>query len=392
MNVRTGKVIPMADALFYPNYVPNDDWLRSALLFFDSVHTIVPKEDQNNVRLRTTVKTLLDYDPTTIIFEHPTVKILENAFSYYEYEDLERVVAQIKSETKYPIELERARENNEYRASLVRSGIARHLARQKIPDTLFSMLNNEGLVIELDPLYDPALRVPVSEFPVLTHPRVADFVMARLAEAFARDKRLASLTHRLNDFAYNAFQGVRRRDERTVETDLLATSINLIVPPDIGRLPIDRFAEIRARYEGVREATRDLFATVAREERLDSVPEVTGYADALRDTANLVGRRILQVQRELGEEDQRKAEEFCLVSILTLVGAAVGASVGGPFGAMVGAGIPIIGNQLVARAAASAEHVRVGRGETYRALATLRRDIIEATQIRRVVYPGVVPA
>ena len=107
----------MPTALFYPNYMPDKKWVRSSLLLFDDLKTIVPKEDQENVRGRPHVRELLDKNSNIINFAAPNVEIYEKAFSDVEI-SIDHLIAQIEESMKENEDIEISKESNENRYSL----------------------------------------------------------------------------------------------------------------------------------------------------------------------------------------------------------------------------------------------------------------------------------
>jgi hypothetical protein len=386
----------MTAALYYPHYAPTPRWLRSTLLFFDSVQTIVPITDWKGVEARPYIASLLEADQGLLEFVAPDDDILLAAFPEDIDADFDRIEAIIRDDmrqrydgdpAKLLEEFRRKRETGDY--EYFDQHIAAVVAQEKIPGNLLRRLTDSGLALPMEAWHDPKTQSVATHHPLLTLPPIADFIVARIANVVARKKASSRLTDRAKDYSFLAFEGLKPSG-REAASEIIATYTSLAIPDDLQNLGTRPLLEVRARYAPVRRALHSLSARLAQEHELRSMDDYEEHRAAVdrigRDLAHAVDDATTRAERERTSERSR----FYLMSIVKLSASVVGADLGDVPGAFVGTAVGIGAERVFA--ADKVANLRIlGDEPTYHALASLNRDIVAAANIRRYIYPGSMP-
>ena len=228
--------------LYHPKFEPRESWLRSMLLFYDTVHSIVPQD--------------AGYTPS------PGVAALQervqNAFVPLvpEQEDVRYDWPDYKALTAVLSNLSE-RGGKEARVS------ARLDKAQAVPSIDLGgtvRVHHDKLALMLaDDLVDFGLAERTNDPKWLSvDRRVADLVLSMLAERMAMNRPGAIYTSSDQETSFAVAAKSKLTNSRVWkgEATLASAILTAVIPGDIVDITLDRYLEIRKRYEDKREAFR----------------------------------------------------------------------------------------------------------------------------------------
>jgi hypothetical protein len=268
-------------------------WLRSSLLVYDNVWSIVPLEagyvpsDDVKRHLEKLPDTFapLAPEPLDIVHEYFVLKILGGAF--------QRIAARCKAEREErPIRLQADDSGGEV---LEIPGITK-LHDGKVAYTVFQMLEEFGLI------YGQA----DNGFSYVNE-QAAYLIVSFLAQRMATRLPMRTITDIDSSFYLSAACNVLEAGDPVDSRGVLASSIlRFHIPEDIGTLSVSDFVEIRKRYEEVREVfplyLRDLGELI----QVDDVSDVSELKARIESLVARIDRDMRRIKRSrIGQSIRR---------------------------------------------------------------------------------------
>ena len=365
----------LAPVLFYPHYMPNKRWLRLLLLFYDQVRTIVPHEDQKKVLGLDYVEEIRLEDPDCIKLTPVTDDLFMEAINEETRGKIAALVEQIKTTVGHEAPVASQLTVDNIKRLRKEKGWV-YVSAGKLGELINFELNQRDVAIQIpgelrDQLQDESI---LSEAPVLTHPKVAEFAISRLASTAAEEASAACVTNELSAYSFNAIRTGHTAPEDRMEAHLITETLDLVVPPEVEFVDVKRFQEIRGAFAEYRES----FHSMMRFKLSNAGPldpnQFDEYSRSIRDMAADVQRRAAKVERQIDRAHNTEWRRTSLRNVLILVGAGAGALMGQLPGALAGAALPIIFEPMLGTAM-KLQPVRIHAAEPVRALAELRDSI-----------------
>lgn len=312
--------------LYHPKFEPPEGWLRTTLLFYDTVHSIVPQNAPHTVSPQ--VADLCEKVPDAFKPIHPDERDLE--YEWGEYHALTKILQNLSDRSE---KTEDARLDWLAGVPRLAFGAGVEVHWDKMAEELWTDLIAFGLAV---PTNDPSwLRVDR---------RVADLVLSMLASRMVsrRPGFIGTASDRVTSFAVAAKSAMNRGkelkwDQGYAETTLASATLTAAVPAEIAQLPLDRYLDIRNRYEPHREAFRSTMIELANLNLPSHLQNPDEFIGAVESTVAKFGRGMQTLREGRLRERVRK---WAPVAIGGVIGIA-SALVQGPILALTAAGVGV---------------------------------------------------
>lgn len=333
--------------LYYPHYTPSPERLRSMLLLFDQVSLIVPLEDQAGVQRRGHICELLERDELLIDFKDPTFRYSGWIEKPGVAESTLNLISDIVSETSDEGDLSPVRLNQhgvvergqdeEIAYRWTRRGW-KYVAAQKFPHGFEDLFFSDGMALRVGHFCDPVTGEIIEHNGVLCHPKLADFVLSRMAREAAHVEGLPSMTFGKVDYANHLYDGTEAI--RVNPYRLLEATIDLLVPNDLMSCDVPDYLGIREEYSSIRRDVWNYLRTVSFLKHLDSsTQDPTLIAHRLEEAREHIGSELGRIRRQLGRERFTTGTIFTIQAATTVGLAAIGAELGGAAAAAATSGL-----------------------------------------------------
>lgn len=342
--------------LYYPHYTPSREQLRSILLFSDQINLIVPHIDQNGVEQRGHIREILEWEEHLVAFKDPELKYNDWATADGVLTIVEGLIREIDKDLRNK-DFKRISTNEhgyvqpgqDDKVGLLWSQKGwKHVAAEKLPPALNDILFRDGLALRVGHFRDPASGQIIEHNGVLCHPKLADFVLCRMAREASFQEGLQSITFGGLDFANHLFD--REAGTKYPDHALLQSTMDLFVPDELVRMPVQDFLMIRNDYAGVRRAVTSYLALVSREKGLHlDYAHPKSFLDQLRAARRLIETELNQAEEYIGEQRFRTQCLLAFEAAATVSLAALGAHFGGPVSAAITTGVGLAGSAMANR-------------------------------------------
>jgi hypothetical protein len=273
------------NALYHPYFEPPERWLRSMLLFYDTVYSIVP--EGAGYKPSPGVAALLERVPEAFVPLPPRSE--DKDFDWASYDCLRATFQEIADEERQPREL-LAKFDWPNGTPRLQLGQTVSVHNDKMADALVHDLIDLGLAVRDD--RGNWLRVDA---------RVADLILAILAERMAANRNdiRQSVSNEALPFAVAASSEVHRGRWRGLEATLASALLTAEIPEDIQHISAKEYLDIRKHYEESREVfhlgLRDLNDLYL----VGSFDDPDGFRRQIEEIVGKLSRevRVLQEQR-----------------------------------------------------------------------------------------------
>lgn len=230
------------EALYYPSFEPSAKWLRSFLLFFDKVNSIVP--DDANFTPSRPIAEIIDSVPNAfgtisprkedIVVDDVNLSRMRKAF---------KVIKSLRynSEVKR-IEITVGEEG-------VRIAGQVFLHDSKMSQSVRDLLKEFELI---DPDLEPlAESIGVRDF-TLVDETAGDLIVSHVADNIGRRYGLNTITDRRLDFIVTALNAMESKSILEPESLLACSIINVLIPQEIQNISTNQYKQIRDAYSDIR--------------------------------------------------------------------------------------------------------------------------------------------
>jgi hypothetical protein len=316
--------------LYHPSFEPKESWLRTLLLFYDTVHSIVPEDA--DYRPSPKIATLCDEAQDAFVPLAPSREDVE--YDYDDYGALADVLRHLSS-----------RDDSEDRIN----------AHFYWPDGVPSLDLGEGVKVHADKLADMlaydlvgfglAERTDDPEW-LRVDRQVADLVLSMLADRMANNRAgiVCTSSDRDQSFAVAAKSELRHDNVWNPEAALASAILTAEVPADLADLPLKRYLDIRKRYED----ERDVFQLAMKEMQLlhlkQNVQSPEAFRDQVQEAVSDFGRGMQKLRKgRLGREIRRWAP-VAIGGIVSLASAAIATPIVGVGAAGVALTVQVLQN------------------------------------------------
>ena len=333
----------MNNVLSYPQYLPPSLELRSYLLFYDKLSTIVPNSDQRGVADRK------DLAGITNILGENIVGFFDPTFNYSSWFESNNCQSEFESiielRSKIPSNI-----STTDKLTIGGDGYAISQATESIESTLLNIGWNYFAFQKFPPgliekLYDAKLAIRVDSIqselrPVLVDPEIGNFVISRLARQIAVEENIAPVTSidtQINNFL--ADDAILEREKRA---QTIAVCLNLALPESLDTISVGEYCDIREEFGDTRSKINSLINELHVQLDLDSEKDSLLFKDLIKDHTNDIQKRV---DIAYGRINIRKFSNMSMDVIGGAVGGAIGHAfgdvIGGALGAVVG---PVVSN------------------------------------------------
>jgi hypothetical protein len=294
--------------LYHPHFEPNLSWLRSSLLVYDTVCSIVPTEA--SYRPSSSIKRHLDAMPGT--FETVAPEPLEIVAEYFVLRALEQAFQRIAAESMaLPSKGERFRfvSNPEglFEDELEISGIVK-LHEFKIAYSIYQMLQENALIYGHS---DDGF--------AYVNEKAASLIVSFLAQRMSNRLAMRTITDGESFFYLSAACNVIEAGDPIDSRGVLASSVlRFHIPEDIGQISAEDYVELRKRYEVLREDfplyLRDLGELI----HIDDVKNIPDLVGRINNLVAKIDRDIARIKRSKIRASVKKWLPIGIGSAVTL--------------------------------------------------------------------------
>lgn len=360
--------MPNFEVLYYPNFEPSKKWIRSHLLFFDTVKSIIPKDDE--IELSENILELRDEIPNS--FEPLAPRKKDTRIDDLNIERLRKAFLQIR--------------NDEENSSSGKIAVDYSFDKMSFPGRAF--LHDEKLSSQVYYLLEDFDLIEKNSQEIcdsigaknfyLVDKRASDLIISLVADNIAEsygfntitDQSLSFTMNCLNSFDYNALGDTR---------SLLSYSlINCVIPQDIEELSIEDYAVIHDEYKKIHEPFQEVVSNLDRLCRLENINEYS-----------ILEEKINEITLEFDSE----IEELKNIGILSKIKRWGSIGIGGAAVACSAAGHPELSLARRTGSLIMQSHrllkpsikPQFDRTPVQRMIGNLQEDIIKSSQIEALL-------
>lgn len=286
----------MPPVLYHPHFEPSLGWLRTSLLVYDNVWSIVPREANYtpSEKIRMHLEKLPDTfaplapEPIDIVHEYSVLRVLGHAF--------QRIAAQpnVAAPTGAQIRYKRDAATYEGEGFEIRGITELHDA--KVAYTIYQMLQESGLVYgRTDDGFS------------YVNDQAAYLIISFLAQRMSTRLPMRTITDLDASFLLSAACNVAEAGDPVDSRGALASAVlQFHVPEEIEQLSHSDYIEIRKRYEVLRETfplyLRDLGELI----QVDDIKHATELRAKIELLVQNIDRDMARIKRSRVGESIRK--------------------------------------------------------------------------------------
>ena len=249
----------MYATIYHPRFEPDESWLRAMLLFYDTVHSIVP--DGAGYKSSPGVARLREKAPGAFVPLPPEIEdravlsaekgIWKRYYAVTEFLDELGKESTAAERVSAPFYAERGVVH-----LTLDQAVAVHY--DKLGQDFIDQLKARNLALEVEAPINPVAPSPTARW-LYMDKRIASLCLSLLAERMRQ--RRGTINHTSSDealcFGVAAKSEMNFRDEDwekwSGEARLAAAIVKAHVPDELGQLPVDEYLEIRKRYAEYRD-------------------------------------------------------------------------------------------------------------------------------------------
>jgi hypothetical protein len=343
-------------AIYYPHVEPPIGWLRSAALLFDNVTSFVPRESDQRLS-----EELLRFAEETDAWHPYRPDEYTSELVGVSLDRLNRAFEKLAAERG-------TRVGNDELTFIIDGGTTRvedrvFLHGTKMSEGVRRLLRKHGLLLPKG-LAEPFM--PGDWW--LVDEKASDLLLAQIADNLAARHGWASLTDNSGCYEFTAVDQVHD-SARRAEEQLARLIISELIPDSIDQLSIEKYVELRLRYEPIREQVVRLVTEIIHEDRLNGIRDPEELRRAATAAVKALQKEVETFRESTLGAAVRKWSPFGIGGLLTLATAALPAS----FGLSVsGAKLAISGVEK----SGLLNPKQTKRGDFLRLLAAARDDIL----------------
>lgn len=163
----------------------------------------------------------------------------------------------------------------------------KHVAAEKFPSGFKDLFFKDGIALRVGHFRHPTTNEIIEHNGVLCHPKLADFVLSRMAREASLVEGLPSITFggiNYTDHLYDAALPSGRNRYR-----LLQSTMDLLVPDNLAALDSHDFIQVRNEFTGVRRDVWSFLADIENEQNLDILSaDHDAFMDRLSKARNAI--------------------------------------------------------------------------------------------------------
>lgn len=338
--------------IYYPHYTPSNQHLRSILLFNDQISLLVPEVDQEGVRLRGHVRSLIDRAPNLINLIDPqyrydawaglsgTQKVIESIIRIASDGMTQEGVPSIKKDRFGNIEpgeesvVRRLRSNHGWK----------YVAAEKFPAEIHAAIFESNCAARAGVYTDEKTGRTIENNGVICHPLLADFVLCRMARQASFEEALPSITFGGANYMDHLLDGEYLLN--SPQQELMQASLDLFVPDNISSLSVSDFLAVRNEYSKICLSISEYLNSMVQSKNLSMTSaSAKALIHRLKTTRDQISQEMDDVAAAIGRKRFISRLALAFEAAATLGGAALGTAISGVEGSMFGAGIGLAGGK-----------------------------------------------
>jgi hypothetical protein len=335
--------------LYHPKFEPKESWLRAMLLFYDTVHSIVPEDAEYTPSPG--ISMLCEKVQEAFVPLVPTEKDLD--YDWDNYFALTGVLRELSGQDEGEGDRIDAQQDWSEGPPRLDLGGGVKVHTDKMADMLAMDLIDFGLAERTD---DPRwLRVDR---------RVANLVLSMLADRMAQNQPgiIYTSSDQESSFAVAAKGELQRGKLWNVEATLASAILTVEIPAELAHLSLDRYLNIRKRYEERREVFR---LAMQEMQTLYFNPSLKNPDELRKQMQDVVGKFSRQTQALREQRFGRQVHSWAPIALGGIVSIAA-AAIGVPEVSVGAAGV-----NITLRALKNAQGARIPQTNVAKAQALL---------------------
>jgi hypothetical protein len=314
--------MPRLQALQYPEMDPPQESLRKFALFFDTVASLVPLEERENLspKTREFAQYIPDaYEPVeppedpSVAFDTNVRSVLDSAFALIEEEREGRLPGTkiLKRNGRGFLSFEIVFEGGGMRVK-----DSAFLHDSKIPPDIRKSLAQHHLLL---PKSFALIDHRAFEGFTLVEQRAADLILSHVADHVARQRGWDTIATSQLDFAACSASHIRRIKSTAAETaDLASALISVLIPAGIQNLDIYSYMELRKAYEGVRHPFDQLVRELGTGGRLWKIADAEKFEVRIKEVVAEFEEEINKVRTTKLARNIKSWVPFAVTQLLSV--------------------------------------------------------------------------
>jgi hypothetical protein len=239
------------EVLYYPEFEPPEVWLRSYLLFYDKINTIIPDEVKNPFSFN--ISQFLDVIPDTLEGISPRDK--EISIRGNNLELLNRAFKSINEQQKDNKKFPDIFLYNNGKIGFGGDFITIH--DKKFSLAITSMLEDNHLFFEkqdqmIKHYEQNGIRIPDMKDYKIVNKDAGNLVLSMIADNIGRNYGLNTITYNNFDFVVNELNSIEFQRKNIGKSSLISSMIRCEVPQDITKLSLEQYKEVRENYSDIK--------------------------------------------------------------------------------------------------------------------------------------------
>jgi len=295
--------------LYHPSFEPKESWLRAQLLFYDTVHSIVPEDADYSPSPN--IATLCDEAQNAFVPLAPSSEDVE--YDWDDYHALADVLRHLASRDGIEDRIDAYLDWPDGVPSLDLGGTVK-VHTDKMADMLAYDLVGFGLAERTD---DPEwLRVDR---------RVADLVLSMLADRMANTRGgiVCTSSDRDQSFAVAAKSELRHDNVWNPEAALASAVLTAEIPANLADLPLKRYLDIRKRYEDERDVFHLAMKEMQELHLKQNVQSPEAFRDQVQEAVTDFGRGMEKLRKGRWSRQVRRWAPIAIGGIVSVASAAI---------------------------------------------------------------------
>jgi hypothetical protein len=254
------------EVLYYPNFEPSKKWIRSYLLFFDTVCSIIPNDDE--IELSENTLELLDEIPNAFRPISPSKRDIQ--IKNLNYERLHKAFEQISNTEKNSISKNISSNVTIDNSCEIKYNGMSLLHNQKVSHGVFSLLNKFDFISDnSEKTCDSST---LNNFYVVDK-RAADLIVSLVADNIANSQGLNTITDQSLSFTINSLNSFRYGSIGDTRSLLSYSLTNQVVPKNIESLSIEDYVQVHDKYKKIHEPFQEVLSNLNTLHRLEDVSD-----------------------------------------------------------------------------------------------------------------------
>lgn len=261
------------EVLYYPYFEPPKKWIRSHLLFFDTVKSIIPEDDE--IELSENILELRDEVPYS--FKPLESRKKNIKINNLKLERLEKAFQQIKNNNENSTS---AKVTIDYSSDEIIIPGRAFLHNNKISHQVFDLLKKFDFIEENSQKI--CTSIGVNNF-YLVNKRASDLIISLVADNIANDYGFNTITHQPLSFTLNSLNSFQFNGIEDARSLLSYSLVDNIIPENIESLDIEEYAVIHKSYKKLHEPFQEVVSSLNTLNRLDDVNDYCILEDKINE-------------------------------------------------------------------------------------------------------------